>query len=142
MNKILCRSFLIWSAVLISASAQETVQFGAFGTVTLYRNTPHPKHVVLFVSGDGGWNLGVIGMAKVLAGMDALVAGIDIIHTLKVLERSAQPCGYPASDFEELSKFIQKHCGFPEYVTPVLAGYSSGATLVYAVLVQAPASTS
>jgi type IV secretory pathway VirJ component len=128
-------------AVSIPSFPQETVRFGAFGTVTLYRNAPQPKRVVLFVSGDGGWNLGVIGMAKALAGMDALVAGIDINHYLKALERSPAACGYPASDFEELGKFIQKHCGFPEFVTPVLAGYSSGATLVYAILVQAPAAT-
>lgn len=128
-------------AVPISSFPQETVQFGAFGTVTLYRNTPQPKRVVLFVSGDGGWNLGVVGMAKALASMDALVAGIDIIHYMRILEKSPQTCGYPASDFEELSKFIQRHCELPEYVTPVLAGYSSGATLVFAILVQAPAAT-
>jgi type IV secretory pathway VirJ component len=141
MKKIYIGFLMIVWMVPIPSLPQETVQFGNFGTVTLYRNVPHPKRVVLFVSGDGGWNLGVIGMAKSLAGMDALVAGIDIIRYLKVLERSPAACGYPASDFEELSKFIQKHCGFPEYVTPVLAGYSSGATLVYAILVQAPAAT-
>jgi type IV secretory pathway VirJ component len=124
---------------LISFS-QETVEFGAFGKIVLYRNSPRPKHVALFASGDGGWNLGVIGMAKALESMDAVVAGIDVVRYLKTLERSASPCGYPASDFEELGKFVQRHCGFPEYVTPVLVGYSSGATLVYAVLAQAPAS--
>jgi type IV secretory pathway VirJ component len=123
------------------AIAEETVEFGAFGKVTLYRDVPRPKHVVLFVSGDGGWNLGVVGMAKALASMDALVAGIDIVRYMKSLERSVQPCDYPASDFEEFSKFIQQHCGFSEYVTPILVGYSSGATLVYAILVQSPAST-
>ncbi len=39
--------------------------------------------MILFVSGDGGWNQGVVDMARELAGMDALVAGIDIVHYLK-----------------------------------------------------------
>ena len=44
----------------------ETLQFGRFGTLTVYRESPHPCHVVLFVSGDGGWNLGVVDMAHAL----------------------------------------------------------------------------
>ena len=30
---------------------------------------------------------------------------------------------------------------FPKYITPILVGYSSGATLAYATLVQAPVGT-
>ena len=42
-----------------SATAEEqTLSFGRLGTVTLYRQSPHPSHVILFVSGDGGWNRG------------------------------------------------------------------------------------
>jgi hypothetical protein len=77
-------------------------------------------------------------MARELTSMDALVVGIDITHYLKELEASPQKCVYPAAELETLSHFIQKKLGFPEYHVPVLAGYSSGATLVYAVLVQAP----
>ncbi len=36
---------------------------------------------------------------------------------------------------------MQKKLGFPNYEPPVLVGYSSGATLAYAALVQAPPST-
>jgi type IV secretory pathway VirJ component len=115
--------------------------FGRFGTVTVYRATPHPDNVVLFVSGDGGWNLGVVDMARELASLDALVVGTDIVHYLKQLEASAGPCAYPAADFEALSQFVQQKLGFPRYVTPILVGYSSGATLVYAMLVQAPPTT-
>jgi type IV secretory pathway VirJ component len=122
----------------LSARAQEKVHFGAFGTVTLYRNSPTPANVVLFISGDGGWNLGVVGMARALASMDALVAGIDVTRYLRTMETSRASCSYPASDFEALGQFIQKHCGYSDYTPPVLAGYSSGATLAYAVLAQAP----
>ncbi len=128
----------------VSAHAEITVdslEFGRIGKVMLYKATPHPSRVILFVSGDGGWNLGVVDMARELANQDALVAGIDIIHYLKQLENSEEPCSYPASDFEALSQFMQKKLEFPMYVTPILIGYSSGATLVYAVLVQAPPNT-
>lgn len=123
------------------SATEESVEFGRFGTVTLYYNSPHPSHAVLFVSGDGGWNLGVVDMARELATLDSLVVGIDITHYLKELEKSDDKCSYPAGDFEELSKFVQKKLGFSTYITPVLVGYSSGATLVYATQVQAPFNT-
>lgn len=125
----------------LAGATEETVEIEPFGTVTLYYNSQKPSHVVLFVSGDGGWNLGVVDMARSLAGLDALVAGVDITHYIKSIENATGPCAYPASDFELLSKMVQKKLDFADYVTPVLVGYSSGATLVYAVLVQAPSNT-
>jgi type IV secretory pathway VirJ component len=139
--------FIVWAAWLTAsatgaARAADTIlEFGRFGKVTVYRNTPHPAHVVLFVSGDGGWNLGVVDMARELAQANALVVGIDIVAYLRNLEASKDGCSYPAADFEALSQFVQKKLGFPTYEYPVLVGYSSGATLVYAILVQAPAHT-
>ena len=126
-----------WAAGL----SQRTLAMEPFGTLHLYAEKKHPASVVLFVSGDGGWNLGVVDMARQMAGLDALVVGIDIRHYLHSLGRSAQNCLYPAADFESLSKFVQKSLDFPQYLQPVLAGYSSGATLVYASIVQAPPNT-
>ena len=120
---------------------EEALHFGRFGNIRLYRQSEHPSHVVIFVSGDGGWNLGVVDMAKKLSSLNALVVGIDIVHYLKQLESSPEQCSYPASDFEALSKYVQKKIDFPRHVQPVLIGYSSGATLVYAVLAQAPGNT-
>ncbi len=122
--------------------AQETtIRFGRFGTVTLYAGKTRPTRLALFVSGDGGWNRGVVDMARAMTGMDALVAGIDITHYLKELAAAPEKCLYPAADFEMLSKYIQKLKDFPDYVQPLLVGYSSGATLVYALLAQAPPNT-
>ena len=70
-----------------------------------------------------------------------LVVGIDINHFLKEMEASSEKCLYPAADFEALSKFVQMKLNYPSYRTPVLIGYSSGATLIYAALVQAPPNT-
>jgi type IV secretory pathway VirJ component len=134
-------SLVLLSLGSLSLAAEETLNYGRFGKLTLYRETSQPNHVVLFISGDGGWNLGVIDMAKSLAGLDALVVGIDITHYLGELARSPEKCSYPASDFELLSKYIQKKLDFGSYRVPVLVGYSSGATLVYALLAQAPPNT-
>ena len=137
--------FLVLALALLAtnlfARSEDSLRFGRFGKVMLYRQSPTPSHVVLFVSGDGGWNLGVVDMARELASLDALVVGIDIIHYLKQLESSTAKCSYPAADFEALSQFVQKQFNYASYVTPVLVGYSSGATLVYATLVQAPTTT-
>jgi type IV secretory pathway VirJ component len=120
---------------------EEILPFGRFGDVHIYRNTAQPKHVVLFASGDGGWNLGVVDMAQALAGQDALVAGIDTPAYLRQVASEHNACGYPAADFEGLSQYLQKHYAYPDYVQPVLAGYSSGAALVYATLAQSPPNT-
>ncbi|HEV7784024.1 MAG TPA: AcvB/VirJ family lysyl-phosphatidylglycerol hydrolase [Thermoanaerobaculia bacterium] len=123
------------------AKPPESLSYGRFGQVAIYRPSPHPKNVVLFLSGDGGWNLGVVDMARILSSMDSLVVGINAPQYVKKLNASKETCVYPASDLELLSKFVQKTFGFPTYVPPVLVGYSSGATLAYAVLAQAPPNT-
>ena len=121
--------------------SEDTLTFGRFGRVVLYRRTEQPANVVLFISGDGGWNLGVIDMAHELSAMDALVVGIDIRRYLAALRSTTDACPYPAADFEALSQYVQKRLGFRRYAVPVLVGYSSGATLAYATLVQAPPNT-
>jgi len=122
-------------------ASEEILRFGRFGSVTVYREAAQPRQVVLFVSGDGGWNLGVVDMARELTSTGALVVGIDILRYLKELGAGGDACLYPAADFEALSQFVQKKLDLPRYLTPVLVGYSSGATLVYAVLAQAPPNT-
>ena len=116
---------------------EQTLTHPKFGQVSLYRESDHPPHVVVFVSGDGGWHLGVIDMARHLADLDALVIGVDIRTYLKALGRAKSPCSDAASDFATLGRFVETELGYPRPETPILVGYSSGATLVYAALVQA-----
>ena len=111
----------------VPASSEGLERFGRFGELALYRDRPQPSQVVLFVSGDGGWNQGVVDMAKALASLDALVIGIDIRTYLAALSKSDHKCLYPAADFEALSQYLQKKLDFPSYRIPVLVGYSSGA---------------
>ncbi len=116
---------------------EQTLSHPKFGQVTLYRESDRPAHVAVFVSGDGGWRLGVVDMARHLADLDALVIGVDIRHYLKAIGRAKVPCGDAAGDFEELARYVQTELGYSAPRSPVLVGYSSGATLVYAALVQA-----
>jgi len=120
---------------------EESFSFGSFGRVSLYRAQAQPRAIVLFISGDGGWNKGVVDMARTLSQLGAVVAGVDVTRYLHNLESSKDGCIYPAADFEALSKYVQKKLDRPKYTLPTLVGYSSGATLVYAVLAQAPPNT-
>src|SRR5438128_10965989 len=97
-------------------------------------------HVVLFISGDGGWNAGVVDMARRIAAEQAIVIGI----AYPALKRSAAReggCWYVASDLELISHAAQKVLRLPQYHPPVLVGYSSGESLVYAALANTPAVT-
>lgn len=132
---------LIPVSTFAAGVSHDTLAFGRFGTVHLYQATTAPQRVVIFISGDGGWNLGVVDMAKTLATLDALVIGVNITHYLKELEAAKDECSYPAGDFEALSQYIQKKLQLADYIIPCLVGYSSGATLTYAILVQAPPNT-
>jgi len=123
-----------------AGAGEETFPFAPFGTVHVYAPPGTPAQVVLFVSGDGGWNLGVIPMARRLQSEGALVVGIDIRTFFAGLERSGA-CAYPAGSLEELSRAVQLRHHLQEYRAPILVGYSSGATLVYAALAEAPPET-
>jgi type IV secretory pathway VirJ component len=144
MKRIFLFLFLLVLVFIHAATAgseELNMNFGRFGKLAIYRNSDQPSHVVLFVSGDGGWNLGVVDMARSLADMDALVVGIDITTYFHSIKNSGEDCVYSAAEFESLSKFVQKNLKLANYRIPVLVGYSSGASLVYAVMVQAPYNT-
>jgi len=113
-----------------------------FGIVTVYKPAQaEPASVALFVSGDEGWTLGVVNVARALAGSGALVIGIDVRGFLTAMARATAACQPLAVNFELLSHQIQKQAGLKEYHVPVLVGYTSGATLVFATLTQAPIGT-
>jgi type IV secretory pathway VirJ component len=145
-NWVMYRILIILISILqfqnsLSATESDSMVFGSFGKITIYKPAGKPQSVVLFISGDGGWNSGVIDMAKNVVKQGALVAGIDIRHYYKNIRNRNQKCHYPAGDFEELSMVVQKKYRIPEYMKPILVGYSSGATLAYGILAQSPSNT-
>ena len=125
----------------LPAHGEETLSHGRFANVTLYRPAGEVKSVVLFLSGDGGWNQGVVDMAQALSAQGAMVAGIDVPKLIANLDKDAEACVSPDGDLENLSHYIQSYASLPTYHAPVLVGYSSGATLAYAMLAQAPTNT-
>jgi type IV secretory pathway VirJ component len=72
-----------------AAQAQELLSHGRFSKITMYQPKGTPSSFVIFMSGDGGWNAGVISMAKALTGKGALVAGIDTPAFFRNLETTA-----------------------------------------------------
>jgi len=125
-----------------AAIGEHTLAYGApFGEVAIYTPEGQPNSLVLFLSGDGGWNLGVISMARHLADEGAIVAGLDVRHYLADIASHPGTCRYMAADFEDLSHRLQRELKIETYLVPLLYGYSSGATIVYATLVQSPPGT-
>ncbi|HEY9004895.1 MAG TPA: AcvB/VirJ family lysyl-phosphatidylglycerol hydrolase [Ohtaekwangia sp.] len=145
VKTFLALAFLCSPAMAIHAEGiqTDTITFGRFGKVYIYRQvqTSGPQELVLFVSGDAGWRYGVMDMAKTLAGKGAVVAGIDILRYWKNVLNTTETCVYPSADFENLSQYLQEKYKFSHYEKPVLCGYSSGATLIYGLMAQAPLET-
>jgi len=117
----------------------EVLAHGRFKSVAIYQPAGAVQDVVLFLSGDGGWQPDTDRMAKVLQKHGALVLGIDEPELLASFTQGKGPCFFPDGDLENLSHYVQAYYRLPTYLTPVLGGYSAGATLAYATAAQAPA---
>jgi type IV secretory pathway VirJ component len=128
---------LFFAALAVPAAA-ESLSHGRFRNVQIYRPAGTVKQVALFLSGDAGWDRGMAGMASQLAADGTLVVGIDVQKLFASLEADDDSCVFPDGDLENLSHFVQAYYKLPTYFTPLLVGYSSGATLAYATLAQAP----
>jgi len=111
---------------------------GRFPDFTVYVPHAAPRGFVLFLSGDDGWTPALDAMAKQIAAAGAMVAGIDAAKFAAVLADDGGQCVFPDGDLENLSRFVQAYYRLPSYLLPILAGVSSGGTLAYATLVQAP----
>src|SRR5271156_4323397 len=98
-------------------AGERSFEYGAqFGTVSLYLPPAKPKAVVIFLSGDGGWHLGVIDMARHLRDQGAAVAGIDVRRYLAdVGATKGSGCRYMAADFEALAHRGEREMGLHDY---------------------------
>ena len=122
-------------------SPETKLSYGPFGEVTVYLPSTKASSIALFISGDGGWNTGVINMARYLTSMSAIVVGIDIRHYFNSVNSETESCRNLGVDFEGLAHEVQRQLKLDDYLLPVLVGYSSGATLAYATAVQSPKGT-
>jgi type IV secretory pathway VirJ component len=121
-----------------AADAPQTQTYGRFGTLHIYRPVGDAREFVIFLSGDGGWELGILSMATRLRDKGAIVVGVEIRHYMAELEKASDKCVSPDVDLENLSHYLQAKLGIKHYLQPTLVGYSSGATLVYATLAESP----
>lgn len=119
----------------------DRLKLAQVGQVTLYRPDGPVRAVALFLSGDGGWNLGVVDMAEALTRQGIAVAGISTPVFQKALETSAEKCVNPNYALTAVGQDFEHQLALPHYMKPILVGYSSGATIAYAALAQAPAGT-
>jgi type IV secretory pathway VirJ component len=119
-------------------AGEETLSHDNFGKLAIYYPADEPKGLVLLLSGNGGWNLDMVEVARVVADLDYLVVGIDSTSYLARLNGLASPCGDLATDFDKLRRFLENYYHLPADRAPLLVGYGSGAALVYATLAQAP----
>jgi type IV secretory pathway VirJ component len=117
------------------ASEPDTLNVAPFGTVYIYKQ-PQVRKVAIMISGDGGWKYGVIDFAESFSRENTLVIGVDILKYIRNLRQMPGNCVDLAADFINLTSTVEKKYDFPEYTAPVVMGYSSGATMVYAVLAQ------
>lgn len=123
------------------ASAAASQPLGPSDQLPTYRPDGQLKGVAIFLSGDGGWNLGVVDMAKALTRQGVAVVGVSTPAFLKAMEASRDRCVDPNRSLTALAQDFERRLGLSRYQKPILVGYSSGATIAYAVLAQAPAGT-
>jgi type IV secretory pathway VirJ component len=133
---------LICPLLLFGDSAgAETVSHGRFRKVQIFLPHGPVTHFAFLLSGDGGWSSGLASIAQRLANQGTMVAGIDTAQLYTNLEEDSGDCVFPDGDLENLSHFVQAYYKLPTYFTPILIGYSAGASMAYAMLAQAPRGT-
>ena len=140
-NLLFIISLVLIVPLASNAGNTDSLIYGSFGKVYIYKPAKTPDAIVMFVSGDGGWNQLPIKIGQQIVAQGAMVIGINIHNFMVNKMAKHEKCYYPAGDFEELSLYLQKKYKFKNYMKPILMGYSSGATLVYGILAQAPANT-
>jgi len=107
------------------------------GEVTVYAPQGEPRGLALFASGDGGWNLGVWDMAHTARELGYWVAGFSTPAYLRELESEPGKCSDATGLLDRIADLVRKEMKLPARFRPVLIGYSSGATIMYAALAQA-----
>jgi len=140
-NIVFLLLFLPLSLFAAKGITDDSLSYSHFGVVHIIKNQNPPEGVLIYISGDGALNRAALNMARPFADMNVIVVAVNYVHFMRSLNNSDEKCLYPAGDFENLSMFVQKKLKLTKYFKPILVGFSSGATLAYALLAQAPANT-
>jgi type IV secretory pathway VirJ component len=118
-------------------AAARILDLAGLGEATIYAAKGEAKGLALFASGDGAWNLGVWDMAHAAAELGYWVAGFSTPAFLKALENGDGECSDASGLLDHIGNRVKNEFKLPAEWRPVLIGYSSGATIMYAALAQA-----
>lgn len=129
--KLFCRHVLSLVIVLLPWNStsqaapplEETLQFGNFGDVHIYRSSEQPKHVVLLVSGDGGWASIDKSLAAALAADGIPGVGLDSLHYFWT-RRTPDEAG------RDLRRILDHYLAAWQTDKVLLIGYSRGADVL------------
>jgi type IV secretory pathway VirJ component len=116
--------------------ATRILSMAGLGEITVYAPQGEPRGLALFASGDGNWNLGVWDMAHTASELGYWVAGFSTPAFLRTLESEQGECSNASGLLDRISDKVKSEMKLKPY-RPVLIGYSSGATIMYAALAQA-----
>ena len=111
-NILIAFSLFNFIFMAMASSPKEQITVPKFGNVEIYKPEVEKRGLIIFLSGDGGWNAGVSDMAKEVVPLGYWVAGVNITSYLKSTAQSKEACFYSAGDLENLSKHIQKKYNF------------------------------
>jgi len=104
------------------------------GQTSAYVPKTPTSDVVLFLSGDDGWQLGVVDMARRIAARHIAVVGLNFVWMKR--HQTDVACWDTAGGLQEIARAAEAQIGVKPYRPPTLVGYSSGATMVYSALAQ------
>jgi dienelactone hydrolase len=110
------------------------------GPIAIVNPSAAPRPLIVFVSGDGGWDERSKEIGQAMASAGPVVVGVDMLRYRAGLA-AAGTCADPGRDLARVGESAQRSLGWQTPSKSLLVGLSSGATLVYAALVQAPAGT-
>lgn len=122
-------------------SKADTLVYKPFGRIVVLNPGVNPAGVAIIISDKGGWTSEMDAVAKRVTDQHLMVVCVNLRHLMTLFVESKSKCLYPASDFENLSIYIQKKFGLKTYHKPILIGREAGGTLTYALIAQAPANT-
>jgi uncharacterized phosphosugar-binding protein len=95
-NLLFIISLVLLVSTVSNAGNTDSLKYGSFGKVYIYKPAAMPNALVLFVSGDGGWNQLPIKIGQQLVARGAMVVGINIHNFMVNKMAQHEKCYYPA----------------------------------------------
>lgn len=132
---------LVGVVCFFCARAAQAFDVGRYSDVKIAEAKGPPNGVVIFFSSGKKLSRADEDAAQALANGGALVVEVDTVDYLNRLDKINEKCHELVYDAEWASRQLQRERGFPNYLTPIVAGIGQGGTVAEMTLVQAPSAT-